>query len=115
MGNYRPVNLTLVLGKVMEQFILSAIKQYVQDNEVISPSQHGFMKGRTCLISFYDKMTRLVDKETAVDVVYEDFRKAFSSVSHSLLEKLPAHGMDGCTVHCIKNCLDGWAPRVVVN
>lgn len=69
VGNYRPVNLTLVLGKVMEQFILSAIKHYVRDNEVISPSQHGVMKSRTCLIS-YDKMTCLVDKETAVDVVY---------------------------------------------
>ncbi|KAK4831027.1 hypothetical protein QYF61_014915 [Mycteria americana] len=42
--------------------------------------------------------------------------KAFDTVSHSiLLEKLAAHGLDGCTLHWIKNCLDGWAQRVVVN
>ncbi|KAF1478502.1 Mitochondrial proton/calcium exchanger protein, partial [Pygoscelis antarcticus] len=50
-GNYRPVSLTLVLGKVMEQIILSAITWHVQDNQVMRPSQHGFMKGRENLIS----------------------------------------------------------------
>ena len=59
-GNSRPVSLTLVPGKVMEQVILSAIKSHIMDNQGIRPSQHGFMKGRSCLtnlISFYDKMT----------------------------------------------------------
>ncbi|KAK4810169.1 LOW QUALITY PROTEIN: hypothetical protein QYF61_010481 [Mycteria americana] len=118
-GNYRSVSLTLVVGKLMEQIILSAITQHVEDNQGIKPSQHGFRKGRSCLtnlISFYDKVTRLVDEGKAVDVVYLDFSKAFDTVPHSiLLEKLAAHGMDGCTLHWVKNWLDGRAQRAVVN
>ncbi|GAB0176132.1 transmembrane protein 168 [Grus japonensis] len=119
LGNYRPVSLTSVLGNVMEQIILSAIIQHIQDNQVIRPSQHGFMKGGSCFvnpISFYDNMTRLVDEGKAVDVVYLDFSKAFDTVSHSIvLEKLAAHGLNGCTLHYVNNWLDGWAQRVVVN
>ncbi|GAB0209611.1 mitochondrial enolase superfamily member 1 [Grus japonensis] len=118
-GNYRPVSLTLVPGKVMEQIILSVLTRQVQDNQGISPSQHRFMKGRSCLtnqISFYDKVTHLVDEGKAVDVVYLDFSKAFDTVSHSiLLEKLAAHGLDGCTLHWVKKLLDVQAQRVVVN
>ncbi|KAK4813205.1 hypothetical protein QYF61_018006 [Mycteria americana] len=106
-GNYRPVSLTLVPGKVMEQITLSAITWHVQDNQAIGPSHHGFRKGRACLtnlISFCDKVTCLVDEGKAVDVVYLDFSKAFDTVSRSiLLEKLAAHGLDGI-------CFAGWRP-----
>ncbi|KAK4828011.1 LOW QUALITY PROTEIN: hypothetical protein QYF61_022788 [Mycteria americana] len=119
LGNYRPVSLTSVPGKVMEQIIVSAITQHVQDNQVIRPFQHGFMKGRSCLtnlISFYDKMTHLVDEGKALDVVYVDFSKAFDTVSHSILpDKLAAHGLDGRTLRWVKNWLNGQAQRIVVN
>ncbi|GAB0186733.1 mitochondrial enolase superfamily member 1 [Grus japonensis] len=93
-GNYRPVSLTLVLGKVMEQIIFSAITQHIEENQV----------------------SHLVDEGKAVDVVYLDFSKAFDIISHSiLLEKLAAHGLDGCTLHRITHWLDGQTQRDVVN
>lgn len=55
-------------------------------------------------------MTHLVHKGKAVDVFYLDFSKVFDTVSHSiLLEKLPAHGLDGWTPGWVKNRLDDWA------
>ena len=83
----------------------------VQDNWGIRPSQHGFMKGRSCLtnlISFYDLVTHLVDEGKDVDVVYLDFSKAFDTVSYSiLLQKLAARGLDGYTFGWVSNLLAG--------
>jgi len=91
----------------------------VKDNQGIRPSQHGFMKGRSCLtnlISFYDQVTSLVDEGKAVEVIYLDFSKSSDTVPHSiLLEKLAAHGLDRCTLCWVKNWLSGQARRVVVN
>ena len=67
-------------------------------------------------MSCYNKVTRLVDEGKAVDVGYLDFSKTFHTASHCiLLEKLAAHSLDGCTLHWVKNWLDGQAQRVVVN
>jgi len=67
------------------------------------------MKDRSCLSNLisYDQVTLLVDEGKAVDVIYLEFRKAFNTVPHSiLLEKLAAHGLDGYTLHWIKNWLN---------
>jgi len=91
----------------MEWFILHALIGHVKHNQGFRPSQHGFMKGRSCLtnlISFYDQVTHLGDEGKAVDVVYLDFSKAFDSVPHSILpKKLAAHGLDGCMLRWLKS------------
>jgi len=60
-----------VSGKIMEQFLLSALTRHVKDHHGIRPNQHRFMKGRSCLTnltSFYDQVTQLVDEGKAVDI-----------------------------------------------
>jgi len=69
----------------------------------------------TNLIAFYDGMTGWVDKQTAVDVVYLDFSKAFDTVSHNILTgKLRKCGLDEWTVRWIENWLNSRTQRVVI-
>ncbi|GAB0200831.1 mitochondrial enolase superfamily member 1 [Grus japonensis] len=101
-GNYRPVSLTSIPGKVTEQLILGLIGKHVEEEKVVIGSgQHGFNRGRSCLtnlIAAYDGMTGWVDEGRAVDVVYLDFRKAFDTVSHNILiSKLRTCGLDEWT------------------
>ena len=112
LGNHRPVRLTSVPGKVMEQIVLGEITRHVHGIHGIRPSQHAFMEGRSCLsnlISFYDRVTRLVDEGRAVDVVYLVFSKAFDTVSHNiLLGKLAARGLDRYPVPNTKKTGTSW-------
>lgn len=79
---------------MMEQHILNVVFEQVEEKKVISSSQHGFTKGKTCLtnlIASEDITTSWV----AVDVVNLDFSKAFDSISHNILAgKHNKHGID---------------------
>jgi len=115
--NYRPVSLTSIPGKMMEELILEVIIKQVEEKKVIRSSQHGFTKGKSCLtnlIAFYNGMTGWVDEGRAVGVVYLDFSKAFDTVSHNiLLGKLKKCGLDEWSVRWIEKWLHGRAQRVV--
>ncbi|KAK4811222.1 hypothetical protein QYF61_022119 [Mycteria americana] len=81
----------------MEQILLEAMLEHMEDREVIRDSQHGFTKGKSCLtnlVAFYEGVTTSVDKGKAMDVIYLDFCKAFDT---------------------IRNWLDGRIRRVAVN
>lgn len=76
----------------------------VQDNQEMRPSQHGFVKRRsylTDLISFYEKVSHLVDQGKFVHVIYLYFSKASDIVFHSILQKLAAHSLERCLLFAV--------------
>ncbi|CAM5112035.1 unnamed protein product [Natator depressus] len=117
--NYRPVSLTSVPGKIMEQVLKESILKHLEERKVIRNSQHGFTKDKSCLtnlIAFYDEITGSVDEGKAMDVLFLDFSKAFDMVSHSILaSKLKKYGLDEWTIRWVESWLDCRAQRVVIN
>ena len=58
---------------------------FLVKHKLINPSQHGFLKARSCLTNllwFFEEITKWVDEGSPVDVIYLDFQKAFDKVLH---------------------------------
>ena len=103
----------------MEKILRDSISKYLDENNLIKESQHGFQHGKSCtsnMLMYWDKITQYVDKGTPVDVVYLDLSKAFDTVPHKrLIAKIRAHGIDGEVLNWIEEWLKNRRQRVVLN
>ena len=118
-GNYRPVSLTNVVGKLLERIVKNEIEHHLESNKLMSESQHGFRAGRsvqTNMVDFLNTTTKWLDEGRSFDVVYLDFAKAFDKVCHRrLLVKLEERGILGDVLMWLKDWLSGRRQRVRVD
>ena len=117
--NYRPVSLTSVICKLLEAIIRDHMMDFLIKHKLINPSQHWFLKARSCLtnlLCFFEEITTWVDEGSPVDVIYLDFQKAFDKVPHQrLILKLKSHGMGNSIINWIEQWLTDRKQRVVVD
>jgi retron-type reverse transcriptase len=89
-SDYRPISLTIIIGKIAERFVLNQIYESI-DNQLPS-QQFGFRKRRGTLDALIEAehlimaaMEECKGSPSRVAIISFDISKAFDSVSHSRL------------------------------
>ena len=107
--NYRPISLTCILCKIFEKLLYNHLYAHVCDN--LSPHQHGFVHGKSCLSNLLETVHEIntsLENGDVVEFVYLDFQKAFDKVPHErLLLKLKAYGITGQCNNIIRTLITG--------
>jgi hypothetical protein len=107
--NYRPISIINNFAKIFESLIFDQL--YFALSKLISPSQHGFMRGRSTTTNLFcatQLISDSVDKGFQTDVVYLDFSKAFGSLDHNILiQKLQFVGASPMLVKFFCSYLQG--------
>lgn len=88
MGKFRPVSLASCLFKILEKLIYNRLSWYVECNSLLSPTQYGFRKGKSCAdnlaILSTEIWTGLANNEITAGL-FLDLKGAFPSVVPSIL------------------------------
>ena len=97
--NYRGVAKQSSIPKLLDQMVNEQLKLHVKD--VISSSQHGFMKGKSCatnLVEYTSFLSNQLEQPNVkqIDVIFTDFSKAFDRVNiGSVIGSLESYGICG--------------------
>jgi hypothetical protein len=104
--------------KIAEHIITSQIHDHLEEFKLLTDSQHGFRRRRSCesqlLLTTKDFFQNL-DKKSQTDVILLDFAKAFDRVPHDLLiHKLHHYGIDPDVMKLINAFLSDRTQEVIV-
>ena len=67
-----------MICKLLERLIQDHLVDFLVKNKLINPSQHGFLKARSCLtnmLCFLEDVTKWLDEVSPVDIIYLDLKK----------------------------------------
>ncbi len=71
--NYRPISLTLVVGKPLETIVTNHISNHLESNNLLKDTQHGFRRHRSCLTNLLEVFHEVYldyDNNKAFDIIY---------------------------------------------
>ena len=118
-SDMRPITLLPLPGKIMERIISNRLKDYLDVHNILTDKQHGFRKGRSTLsaiVEFLNTIYNNVNDNYDSFIIYLDLKKAFDTVSHSLLlTKLGRLGLEPRTVSWFSSYLTNRVQRTRIN
>lgn len=108
-GNYRPISVLPILSKIFEKIIYNRLVEYLNSINFLSEKQYGFRRKSNTLSATIDLVTKIktnIDLKHIALGVFIDLKKAFDTVSHTvLLNKLTSIGICGTAYDMLKSYL----------
>lgn len=107
--NYRPISLLTGFSKILEKLMFNRILSFIDSNNILSNSQHGFRKNRstdTATFDFHNYILEAIENKDMVAGLILDLSKAFDLINHELLlAKLDNYGIRGLTNNWFRSYL----------
>ena len=83
LSNYRPVSLTLIPCKIMENIIRATMEEYLYKNNLLAREQHSFIRNKSSTTNLLESLDYILSNlDVAVDVILLDFAKSFDTIPH---------------------------------
>lgn len=118
-GSYRPITLLPTFGKLFEKIILSRLKDFESENEILMKQQFGFRSHHSTTHQIYrlvEIITSRFNENISTAMTLLDIEKAFDRVWHEgLLHKLMSSGLPTYLTKIIQSFLIDRFSYVMVN
>jgi len=118
-SNYRPISILPVMSKVMEMVVNEQLREYLEVNQLLCPTQYGFRKNRSTvdvLSVLSQSWQNALNSGKEVIAITLDISKAFDRVWHAgLIAKLPSFGIGGRLLNFVSDFLSGRTQSVVLD
>ena len=119
VGNYRPVSLLPLPGKLLEKLVHARISSYMEGNGLLTNHQGGFRKNKSTtstIVSFTDAVLRAANDANFMLATFVDLKKAFDTVNHAvLMRKLQHLGLGGELLNWCKSYLSNRSQSTICN
>ena len=96
-GNYRPIGLTSVFSKIVEQLAKKQLTAYMDKHKIWYPNQYGFRRKHSTqdlLLKYCDTLFKAKQNRMHAVSIMVDVRKAFDCIPHKILiEKAAFYGL----------------------
>ena len=118
-SNYRPISLTCICCKIMENIMLSHIAKHIAKNNIIINEQHGVRNKLSTITQVINTSTDWANTPSnkgQTDIIFLDFSRAFNKISHRfILSNLHFYGIRNHTLSWIGAFLSNRTKTTVVN
>ena len=119
VGNYRPISLLPLPGKILEKIVHDRLMSYLEANNILDKNQGGFRKNHSTtdtIVKFTQEIFSAMNNKEVSLVTFIDLKKNFHTVDHQILiRKLEILGIRNKSLTWFSSYLGNRTQKTIAN